>query len=102
MDPRENRPHTEIACLSPCAICEREEPREEEPQARRVTDRVSQPASVESEPSVGGGVQTKAGEGSPEGDNGETGNQGRRRVRDKRGAEATDSWCANWVKKAKA
>jgi hypothetical protein len=76
VDPREHRPHTEIACLAPCAICDQEEPREEEPQARRVTDRVGQPAAVESEPSGGGGVQTEAGGRSLEGGNGEAGSQG--------------------------
>jgi hypothetical protein len=59
VDPREHRPHTEIACLAPCAICDQKEPREEEPQARRVTDRMSQPAAVESEPSGGGGVSNR-------------------------------------------
>jgi hypothetical protein len=48
------------------------------------------------------GFQIEAGNKSPEDGNDEAGNQGRRGVRDKRVAEATDSWCANWVKKAEA
>jgi hypothetical protein len=101
-DLREHRPHTEIACLAPCVICDREEPGEEELQAQGAADQSGHPTAVRSEPPEGSGVRTGAGGRSPEDGNGEAGDQGQRRTRDNGEAEATDSWCTNWVKKAEA
>jgi hypothetical protein len=102
VNPQEHRPYAPIRCFAPCVICDREELGGEELRVQGLFDQLGDPAAACEERPERKGDRTKAGDKSPGGGSGGTGDQGQRRARDKGKAKVQDSWATGWLEKGEA
>jgi hypothetical protein len=81
VDPRQNRPYTEIACFAPCVIYDKEGASEEEVEERPVQDKAGHCGATGEKVLEGTKSHLEKGGGPSEGGNGEASVEGRRRPR---------------------